>query len=237
MRETTILHLTDIEGFVPIIEENLLNKIDLVLISGDISIGSKSIKFFLKSINKIRNAFPKQIPIYYVPGNREYENMAYEIENLPLNMFPLHKKKLYYKIDSQKGIWLIGYGGALPGIFNNFVFTENQALKDLFPIFKSVFHKKKNNDYVILVAHNPPYKTLLDQAISQKNVGSRVIRKLIEDFQPDICVCGHIHESAAIQNIKKTICINPGATRDKNAGLITISAKITADIIKINIKR
>jgi len=74
--------------------------------------------------------------------------------------------------------------------------------------------------------HAPPYNTVLDLAPklgkdmrpkffmgqpAMEHVGSTSVRKVLEAFQPELALHGHIHESAGICKIKKTTCINPGS--------------------------
>jgi Icc-related predicted phosphoesterase len=65
----------------------------------------------------------------------------------------------------------------------------------------------------ILLAHQPPYGTKCDRVLKIRHVGSRAIRELVEDWQPDLVLCGHIHESAGTDLIGKTRIINPGPWR------------------------
>jgi len=69
--------------------------------------------------------------------------------------------------------------------------------------------------------HCPPYDSGLDSApeISKDlkagtemiPVGSKSIRKAIEEHQPVLGLHGHIHESRGALSIGKTLCINPGS--------------------------
>ena len=63
---------------------------------------------------------------------------------------------------------------------------------------------------LVLIAHNPPHGTALDKAGGSAHVGSAGIRQFIEDFEPVLAVCGHIHESRAIDQIGDTALVNPG---------------------------
>ena len=65
----------------------------------------------------------------------------------------------------------------------------------------------------ILLAHQPPYGTKCDRVLKIRHVGSHAIRELIEDWQPNLVLCGHIHESAGDDLIGKTRVINPGPWR------------------------
>lgn len=232
-----ILHLTDSEGYTPILDKVLIEDLDFVIISGDISIGAKSLGRFIASFQKIRDAIPMQIPIYYIPGNREYEPFAYEISGMPNNIFPIHNKKVKITGKDNMIVWLVGFGSALPGINNNFVKSESEIYESLNLLFGSLNIEKVSSDKVILVSHNPPYNTKLDQAHLSPNVGSKSLRSIIEDYQPDICVCGHIHESYGIQELGKTICVNPGAVRDGKAAIIEINNEINIKLINIQITK
>ncbi len=37
------------------------------------------------------------------------------------------------------------------------------------------------------------------------------MREFLEENQPDMCLCGHIHEARAIDRIGRTVIANPGA--------------------------
>ncbi len=62
----------------------------------------------------------------------------------------------------------------------------------------------------ILISHNPPKDTLCDVIDGGVHVGSSAVREFIEEEQPDVCICGHIHEACNVDSIGRTIVINPG---------------------------
>jgi len=59
----------------------------------------------------------------------------------------------------------------------------------------------------IIMAHCPPYKAQ-DKIYSGENVGSKSVRKYIEDIQPKVWLCGHIHENFGVSEIGKTLVVN-----------------------------
>ena len=60
-----------------------------------------------------------------------------------------------------------------------------------------------------MITHIPPFGTKLDNL--GVFTGSKGIRKVIEESQPDFCLCGHIHETAGLKDlIGKTKIINVG---------------------------
>lgn len=103
---------------------------------------------------------------------------------------------------------LLGVGGSTfspfgtPSEFPEARFSE--WLEDL------IRHTEKYKN-LVLASHNPPYNTVCDRTDDGHHVGSSSIRDFIEEYQPAACICGHIHESAGIQRIGRTIVANPGA--------------------------
>lgn len=65
----------------------------------------------------------------------------------------------------------------------------------------------------VLITHSPPFG-VLDQCPSMRDtshmvhVGCEVVRKTIEELQPKLVVCGHIHEGYGTAKIGKTHVIN-----------------------------
>jgi Icc-related predicted phosphoesterase len=67
-----------------------------------------------------------------------------------------------------------------------------------------------STQHIVLAAHNPPYNTACDRTSNGIHVGSSAVRDFIEEHQPAICLCGHIHESVGIERLGRTIVANPG---------------------------
>lgn len=64
---------------------------------------------------------------------------------------------------------------------------------------------------VVLVSHTPPRDTLCDLVEGHLHVGSQAVREFIMDCQPDVCLCGHVHESRAEDRLGRTVVVNPGS--------------------------
>jgi Icc-related predicted phosphoesterase len=67
----------------------------------------------------------------------------------------------------------------------------------------------------IAVFHSPPHGTGLDRLYSGAQVGSRAVRRWIEETQPLVSLHGHIHESPDVsgiwaERIGATLAVNPG---------------------------
>ena len=62
----------------------------------------------------------------------------------------------------------------------------------------------------IFVPHAPPSNTKLDRILAGAHVGSTAVREFIEKKQPDVVLCGHIHEARGRDSIGKTQIVNCG---------------------------
>lgn len=73
-----------------------------------------------------------------------------------------------------------------------------------------VHAKARDFDELVAVIHTPPMNTRVDRLTSGGHVGSAAVRTFIEEAQPALCICGHIHEAVAEDRIGRTKIINPG---------------------------
>ncbi len=62
----------------------------------------------------------------------------------------------------------------------------------------------------VFVPHAPPAKTKLDRTSLGLHVGSTAVREAIELYQPELVLCGHIHEARGVDRIGKSEIINCG---------------------------
>ncbi len=102
---------------------------------------------------------------------------------------------------------IFGAGGSNPTPFYTPTeFSEAEIADNLISGYNMVADAPRK----LLVAHCPPYQTELDRIYSGYHVGSTSVREFIETYQPDICISGHIHESAGEDRIGETQLFNPG---------------------------
>lgn len=73
----------------------------------------------------------------------------------------------------------------------------------------------------LMVCHTPPANTTTDRLRNGQHVGSAAVRAFIQRHQPEVCITGHIHESAGIDHIGRTTIGNAGALRDGGYLVIT----------------
>ena len=90
---------------------------------------------------------------------------------------------------------------------------------------------KNDSDFSILLVHDPPRNTKLDKVYGGEHVGSQSIYNIIEKYQPNLAVCGHIHESQGIDTIKNSTIVNAGDWKfNKNYAIISINEDGKIDI-------
>lgn len=87
--------------------------------------------------------------------------------------------------------------------------------------YGSLFKKAKSlQKPIIFLTHNAPYKTKLDKVktgpAKGENLGSYQERLLINRFQPDLVVTGHMHENFGKDKIKNSTIINSGTAMENN---------------------
>lgn len=115
------------------------------------------------------------------------------------------------------GVVLLGIGGSTFTPMH----TCTEFSEDAYAAWlEEEWAEAKNYSHKILISHNPPKDTLCDAINPDLHVGSQAVRSFIEKYQPDLCICGHIHEGRAMDKIGRTTIINPGMLADGGYALI-----------------
>jgi len=58
---------------------------------------------------------------------------------------------------------------------------------------------------------DPPAQIVKAGQVVMHGAGSHSVRAAIEKYQPMLGLHGHIHESAGVAKIGRTVCVNPGS--------------------------
>ena len=219
-----LLLVSDLAGKVPEIPKEDLASIDVVLIAGDLTIGAKSEKSIGRVFKKAAKVFPPPLQVYFVPGNHDNPKLATSGQWVPENFHLVHDKIIEISNEEELPILLVGFGGAKLGLYNNFAFHEDEIQESLDALFQQVGKDYGSRDFIrILLVHDPPSNTNLDFNHWESHVGSISVRKIIETYQPDLAVAGHIHESKGRDAIGQTVCVNAGEAKYGNYAVIEVS--------------
>jgi Icc-related predicted phosphoesterase len=125
----------------------------------------------------------------------------------------LHGRARLLRKDQEKLI-VIGLGGAN----RTFFFTPNEFREDeMARLLRAAWQEASDlmeggaNIPLLLLTHAPPYGVSVDRLRTGRHVGSKAVRAFIEERQPALCVCGHIHEGKGKDQIGATGIVNTGA--------------------------
>jgi len=166
-------------------------KVDLVILCGDLTFAEQSTKNILGPFAK------RKEKVLLIPGNHETIATADFLAEV-YGMKNIHGYSVKYQ-----DIGIFGCGGANIGMFQ---LDE----KEIYNLLKQGFDRIKYIPKKIMVTHVHPTDTKMEK-FTRFFPGSEGIRKAIEKFQPDIMLCSHVHEAEGIEEkIGKTRVINVG---------------------------
>ena len=181
-KKTKILAIGDIHGDKGLVkklcEKAVNEKVDLVIIAGDLTFFESSYKDLIGPFLKNN----KQVLI--IPGNHEsdkfieYLSKFYEIKNLHGNSFKINDTGFF------------GAGGADIGPY----FLEDF---EIFSLLKKGYSEIRNMKKKVMVTHMH-HKGSKSEIISGIE-GNSLILKALKEFKPDILISAHIHEASGVE--------------------------------------
>ncbi|HEX2031099.1 MAG TPA: metallophosphoesterase [Actinomycetota bacterium] len=159
------------------------------------------------------------IPLYVMPGNDDpwefdevFARAPEPVENVEGRVVRFHR------------IQMLSSGWANPTPWDS---PREKPEEELFKVFDEVARDLEEGVPAVFNLHIPPYDSTLDLApeltedlrvvttggeVSMHPVGSRAVRRFIEERQPILSLHGHIHESRGAVRIGRTLAVNPGST-------------------------
>jgi uncharacterized protein len=184
----------------------VMRETELVIISGDLTNfgGAADAR---KVIDEVRKRCAQ---VLAVPGNLDRPEVFPYLEDQGI---ALHGKGLVVS-----GVAIFGCGGSNFTPFSTPTeFSEDEIYDALATGYKDVRGERP----LLMVCHTPPLNTKCDRIIGGKAVGSSAARRFIEEVKPEVCISGHIHESAATDHIGATTILNAGPF--KGGGYIVVT--------------
>ncbi|MBU1299652.1 MAG: metallophosphoesterase [Bacteroidetes bacterium] len=191
-----ILAFTDIHGAYKKVEEIIKSELaDVVIIGGDLTnVGS------VKEADRVIESFTRLSKnLFCIAGNMD---------------LPQHDELYLNKSIGLNGngivvqdIGFFGVSGSSYTSLNTPYEISEETIAD--KIIEG-YTKVKDAKIKILISHTPPYGTKVDIIRMGIHVGSTAVREFTDDYQPDVVVCGHIHEARGQDVIAKTKIVNCG---------------------------
>ncbi|UCF69675.1 MAG: metallophosphoesterase family protein [candidate division WOR-3 bacterium] len=191
-----IMALTDIHGRVNYPETIIsqLRGADLVLIAGDITnFGDRE-----DADAVIRSLTAVNCRILGIPGNCDRSGVTTALQAASID--------LHAKCRIIDNTLFFGIGGCNKTPFH----TPLEYSEDEIAAILQSFCTSSETKHTIIISHSPPHRTKLDRMFLGVHVGSKSLRTFIEEKQPDLVLCGHIHEARGFDRIGRTLIINPG---------------------------
>ena len=144
-------------------------KVDLVILSGDITMAESSVEGLVGPFKKANKK------VILIPGNHESIATADFLANL------YGVKNLHGYSMEIGNVGIFGCGSANIGIFQ-------LPEKEIYDLLKKGFKEVKNKKKKIMVTHVHPDKTLMEK-LTEIFPGSSAVSRAIKKFKPDIALC------------------------------------------------
>jgi Icc-related predicted phosphoesterase len=184
-----ILAFSDIHANVGFIRrfETLIKSqdVELAVCAGDLSLFGRGLRQMLQALNAL------SVPVILIHGNHESAESVQNLLNEFSNIQFIHEDAYTYK-----HLTFIGFGGG--------------GFEERDPAFKRFTKKHADKKNVVLLTHQPPHGTDLDE-LDDWHVGNKDITEFILTYKPVLAISGHIHENAQKKQVfHATVLINPG---------------------------
>ncbi len=192
-----IIALTDIHGSYTKVQEILTKEkgVDAVIIGGDLTNVGTS-----KEAEEAIRLFQSYVQtLFVVAGNMDLPELDDTFDKLRIS---INSKG---RILNEAGFFGVS-GSPFTPMHTPYEIPEEEIKKRS----ESGWQEVQSARWKIFVPHAPPRNTKLDRIRAGMHVGSTAVREFIEKYQPDVCVCGHIHEARGTDVIGKTQIVNCG---------------------------
>jgi Icc-related predicted phosphoesterase len=177
----------------------IMRDTDLVIVSGDLTNFGGSADAG-RVIDEVRGICRRVLAL---PGNLD---QAEVIPFLEREGVALHGRGI-----AVHGIGIFGCGGSNVTPFKTPIeLSEDEIYHTLVRGYTEVRKVRP----LLMICHTPPFKTHCDRITGGRSVGSAAARQFIEEIKPDLCISGHIHESAGVDKIGPTTVVNAGPFKD-----------------------
>jgi uncharacterized protein len=199
--EQRILVLSDIhedlEGIAAMAAP--LQQADTVILAGDLTRNGDATAI-ARVVDAVRQHAPNVIAVH---GNCDQASAARWLDDAGISV--------HRRCKTVGGISYFGVGGSNPTPMHTASeYSEAQLATYLEDARTALESDPAGATVRLAVVHPPPHDTKLDRMFLGLHVGSASVRGFIDRVQPDVLVCGHIHESRGVTRVGRTLCVNPG---------------------------
>ena len=179
-------------------EKAVKEKVDLVILCGDLTLGDKMQKGMISSFTK------KNKKVLLIPGNHDSFAIADFLAEL-YGVKNIHGYSVRYE-----DVGIFGCSASTMGINQ---LSENE----IYELLKKGFDRIKYLNKKIMVTHTPPTNTKMEKfshaflGTNKIKVASTGVEKAVKRLKPDLLICSHLHEAEGIEEkLDDTLVINVG---------------------------
>lgn len=223
MRSLKILALADLHDRAEMLEPLRSVAADLIAFCGDLHDGSSQ-ETAWPTANALAGMGP---PVLIVPGNMDHKDVAIKLWK-DAGFIMLHRS-----VFQHKDCGFLGMGGMVArkpqrlGDSTRYYHHDEEVYQTLAGAFPKISNKK----FKIIITHQPP-RGARDTLYNGERSGSASLRRFVEEFQPDLLLCGHIHEDRGESCIGSTKIVNVGELRRGYASIIKLDDEIVVEWIE-----
>ena len=177
-------------------------------------------------VEKLEEHIPADRLVFLTPGNDDIFEIDEPIKGSGRGLYPLGRL-----VELENGYAMLSFDYSNPTPWNT---PREDSEKGLWKRLEKLADLV-DRDWrkIICNFHVPPYGTSIDLAPKLDknlrpvyrfgepelvNVGSRSVRRFLEEYKPLVGLHGHIHESAGYDKVGETIVFNPGS--EYTAGIL-----------------
>lgn len=219
-RSLKILALADLHDRTEMLEPLRSVDADLIAFCGDLHDGS-SLETAWPTANALAGLGR---PVLIVPGNMDHKDVAIKLWR-EAGFIMLHRSTFEHE-----NCGFLGMGGMVArnprrlGDGTRYYHQDEEVYQTLAKVFPMISNKK----FKIIITHQPP-RGARDTLYNGERSGSVSLRRFVEEFQPDLLLCGHIHEDRGEACIGSTKIVNVGELRRGYASIIKLDDEIAVE--------
>ncbi|MGW8256821.1 MAG: metallophosphoesterase family protein [Thermoguttaceae bacterium] len=187
---------------------------DLVLLGGDLtSFGSPE-----DAERIVRIAQSRRVPVLAVAGNCDSALIDRRLVELGVSVAA---RGLVFN-----DLGIHGLSAAPPWRSDMYEFPENELALLLQAGFEQIGNARQH----LVLTHVPPRDGKIDRTHFLHHVGSSALREFIDQHQPTLVVCGHVHEARGVEVIGTTSVVNCGPAASGYYAMIDLDDKVNVEL-------
>ncbi|OPY51107.1 MAG: Calcineurin-like phosphoesterase [Methanosaeta sp. PtaU1.Bin112] len=223
-RPLRILGLADLHDRIDMLGKLKGIDVDFIIFCGDLHNGgsketARPAALFLASLGP---------PVLIVPGNMDHRDVVHDLwDEAGLQM--IHCSSYRWA-----DLGFLGMGGMVArdprrlGDPSRYYHDDSEVYETLASAYQDIIDARVK----IIIVHQPP-RGVQDTLYNGESSGSIGLCRFVEEYQPDLLLCGHIHEARGMGFIGTSRIVNVGELRMGRGAIIEIGDDIVVSWVQI----